>query len=61
MNRVAAQMHMIATLSQLQNVDKVTIWNIMYLVEFDGPDYNERSIDLLYPSRGHTVYHDEAS
>lgn len=52
---------MIATLSQLQNVDKVTIWNIMYLVEFDGPDYNERSIDLLYPSRGHTVYHDEAS
>ena len=58
-NRVSAQTHIISTLSQLQNVDKVIIWNIMHLLEFDGPKYYRRAQDLQYPFVWHTIYHGE--
>ena len=51
LNPVAAEGHIIAFFSHMRNVDRTTIMNVVYLVEFDGPDYIRRSMELLRPFR----------
>ena len=51
LNPVAAEGHIIAFFSHMRIVDRTTIMNVVYLVEFDGPDYIRRSMELLRPFR----------